>query len=268
MKTKTLHRLFTAVLTGTLLFGGTQLVFANELEDIQNAGVIKVGVEGTYQPYTYHDEDGNLTGFDVDVAKAIAEKLGVEVDFTEADWDSLLAGIDSGRIDTVINAVSVTDERKEKYDFAGPYFYIEQQVVIKKGNDEIKSWDDLKGKKVATNITSTTADIYKAAGAEVVAISTSDEAASLVLSGRADFCSFNANVFSSYLKEHPDAELEAAFSVPDSVDEYAVPVKKGETELLDAIQTAIDELKADGTLSKLSENYFDADFTEALDSES
>ena len=115
MKTKTLHRLFTAVLTGTLLFGGTQLVFANELEDIQNAGVIKVGVEGTYQPYTYHDEDGNLTGFDVDVAKAIAEKLGVEVDFTEADWDSLLAGIDSGRIDTVINAVSVTDERKEKY---------------------------------------------------------------------------------------------------------------------------------------------------------
>ena len=190
MKTKTLHRLFTAVLTGTLLFGGTQLVFANELEDIQNAGVIKVGVEGTYQPYTYHDEDGNLTGFDVDVAKAIAEKLGVEVDFTEADWDSLLAGIDSGRIDTVINAVSVTDERKEKYDFAGPYFYIEQQVVIKKGNDEIKSWDDLKGKKVATNITSTTADIYKAAGAEVVAISTSDEAASLVLSGRADFCSF------------------------------------------------------------------------------
>ena len=187
MKTKTLHRLFTAVLTGTLLFGGTQLVFANELEDIQNAGVIKVGVEGTYQPYTYHDEDGNLTGFDVDVAKAIAEKLGVEVDFTEADWDSLLAGIDSGRIDTVINAVSVTDERKEKYDFAGPYFYIEQQVVIKKGNDEIKSWDDLKGKKVATNITSTPADIYKAAGAEVVAISTSDEAASLVLSGRADF---------------------------------------------------------------------------------
>ena len=216
--------------------------------------MIKVGVEGTYQPYTYHDEDGNLTGFDVDVAKAIAEKLGVEVDFTEADWDSLLAGIDSGRIDTVINAVSVTDERKEKYDFAGPYFYIEQQVVIKKGNDEIKSWDDLKGKKVATNITSTTADIYKAAGAEVVAISTSDEAASLV--------------FSSYLKEHPDAELEAAFSVPDSVDEYAVPVKKGETELLDAIQTAIDELKADGTLSKLSENYFDADFTEAPDSES
>ena len=71
-----------------------------------------------------------------------------------------------------------------------------------------------------------------------------------------------------YLKEHPDAELEAAFSVPDSVDEYAVPVKKGETELLDAIQTAIDELKADGTLSKLSENYFDADFTEAPDSES
>ena len=82
---------------------------------------------------------------------------------------------------------------------------------------------------------------------------------------------YNAKTVSeavSLLKEHPDAELEAAFSVPDSVDEYAVPVKKGETELLDAIQTAIDELKADGTLSKLSEDYFDADFTEAPDSES
>ncbi len=262
MKTRLIGRLLAFTLAGSLLLGGAVTASANELEDIQNAGVIKVGVEGTFQPYTYHDEDGNLTGFDVDVAKAIADKLGVEVEFTESDWDSLLAGIDSGRLDTVINAVSITDERKEKYDFAGPYFYIAQQVVVKKGNDEIKSMDDIKGKTVATSITSTTVDTFEAAGAKVTAISTSDEAASLVLSGRADFCAFNANVFGSYLKEHPDAQLEAAFAVPDSTEEYAVPVKKGETELLDAIQKAIDELREDGTLSQLSEDYFDEDFTQ------
>ena len=69
-------------------------------------------MEGTYPPYTYHDDNGELTGFDVEVAKAIADKLGAEADFTESDWDSLLAGIDSGRLDTVINAVSITPSVK------------------------------------------------------------------------------------------------------------------------------------------------------------
>ena len=237
----------------------------DELAQILKRGTLRVGVEGTYVPYTYHDESGELTGFDVDVAKAIAAKLGVEAEFTEAAWDSLLAGVDSGRLDTVINAVSITDERKEKYDFGGPYFYIAQQVVVKKGNDTIKEWADLNGKKVATQSTSTSVDIYKEAGAELVAINTADEAASMVSTGRADFCSFNTVVFNSYLKEHPDADLQAAFSVPDSVDEYGVPVKKGETRLLEAIQQAIDELAADGTLTQISMDYFGEDFTKPIE---
>ena len=211
-------------------------------------------MEGTYPPYTYHDDNGELTGFDVEVAKAIADKLGVEADFTESDWDSLLAGIDSGRLDTVINAVSITPEREEKYDFAGPYFYITQQIVVAKDNDDIVDMASLNGKKVANTATTAYLDILEDAGASLVQISTADEAVSLIESGRADFTTFNSVVFNEYLQQHPDV-----------VDTYAVPIKKGETALYDAVQNAIDELKEDGTLSKLSEDYFGTDFTQPQD---
>ncbi len=224
-----------AVLTGVLATCSMTYAADDELAQIQESGKLKVGVEGTYPPYTYHDDNGELTGFDVEVAKAIADKLGVEADFTESDWDSLLAGIDSGRLDTVINAVSITPEREEKYDFAGPYFYITQQIVVAKDNDDIVDMASLDGKKVANTATTAYLDILEDAGASLVQISTADEAVSLIESGRADFTT------------------------------YAVPIKKGETALYDAVQNAIDELKEDGTLSKLSEDYFGTDFTQPQD---
>lgn len=255
----------TAVLTGVLAACTMVYADSDELSQIQESGTLKVGVEGTYPPYTYHDDDGTLTGFDVDVAKAIADKLGVEADFTESDWDSLLAGIDSGRLDTVINAVSITDEREEKYDFAGPYFYITQQIVVAKDNDDIVDMASLDGKKMANTATTAYLDLLEDAGVSLVQISTADEAVSLISSGRADFTTFNSVVFNEYLKQHPDANLKVAFVIPDVQDEYGVPVKKGETALYDAIQNAIDELKEDGTLSQLSMDYFDTDFTQPED---
>ena len=254
-----------AILTGVLATGTVAYAADDELSQIQEAGVLKVGVEGTYPPYTYHDEDGELTGFDVEVAKAIADKLGVEADFTESAWDSLLAGIDSGRLDTVINAVSITDERSEKYDFAGPYFYITQQIVVSKDNDDIVDMDSLNGKKMANTATTAYLDILEDAGASLVQINTADEAVALISSGRADFTTFNSVVFNEYLQQHPDANLKVAFVIPNVVDEYGVPVKKGETALYDAIQSALDELKEDGTLSQLSMDYFDTDFTQETD---
>ena len=254
-----------AILTGVLATGTVAYAADDELSQIQESGVLKVGVEGTYPPYTYHDEDGELTGFDVEVAKAIADKLGVEADFTESAWDSLLAGIDSGRLDTVINAVSITDERSEKYDFAGPYFYITQQIVVSKDNDDIVDMDSLNGKKMANTATTAYLDLLEDAGASLVQINTADEAVALISSGRADFTTFNSVVFNEYLQQHPDANLKVAFVIPNVVDEYGVPVKKGETALYDAIQSAIDELKKDGTLSQLSMDYFDTDFTQETD---
>lgn len=237
----------------------------DELAQIQKNGVLRVGVEGTYPPMTYHDEEGKLTGFDVEVAEKIAEKLGVTAEFTESGWDSLLAGIDSGRLDTVINAVSITDEREIKYDFAGPYFYITQQIVVAADDDSITDMDSLKGKKVANTVTTAYMDILEEAGAELVPISTAEEAASLITSGRADFTTFNSVVFNEYLIQHPEAGLKAAFDIPDVIDTYAVPVKKGETRLHDAIQQALDELSQEGVLTELSIEYFGKDFTQPIE---
>ncbi|MCM1271863.1 MAG: transporter substrate-binding domain-containing protein [Ruminococcus flavefaciens] len=235
----------------------------NQLEAIKKAGKIVVGIEGTYPPFTYHDpKTDELAGIDVELAKAIGEKLGVEVEFVEAAWESLLSGVDSGRLDTVINNVGVSDERKEKYDFSDSYLYIPKQVVVKGDNEEIKGVDDLNGKKVATSATNAFNPWFESKGATVVAVDTSDEAASLILSGRADFVNFDPLILKSYLDEHPDADLKVAFSIPDTYEATAIPIRKGETELLDEINKALRELSEDGTLAKISEKYVDGDYTQ------
>ena len=255
--------LLTIVLSASIFAGSA---FAkesgDELDRIQEEGILKVGVEGTYPPITYHDEEGKLTGFDVEVAEAIGQKLGVEVEFTEAEWDSLLAAVDSGRIDTVINAVSITEERQEKYDFSSPYVSLYRNVIVKGDNDTIHSLDDLNGTKVAENITTEYAQQLEELGVTIVPIDTLQQAFDLVTTGRADFTLLEDIQFGPYIKENPDADLKIAFTIdqdPDDVDQFAIPVKKGEIALMDAIENALNELKADGTLGALSVKYFEND---------
>ena len=235
----------------------------NELDKIKAAGKIVIGVEGTYPPFTYHDDSGELTGLDIELGKAVAEKLGVEAEFQEAAWDSLLIGIDTGRFDTVINSVSITDERKEKYDFSEPYYYESRRVVVRADDDSIQTEDDLNGKRIATNTTNAFIPWYEEHGASVVAIDTSGEAIELVLSNRADFLGTSVPVLNAYLDEHPDVKdkLKEAFVIPNSESQVAIPVRKGETELLDAINAALDELREEGVLKEISEKYLNGDYT-------
>lgn len=237
----------------------------DELEKVKAAGKLVIGIEGTYPPFTYHSDDGSLAGLDVELGTALAEKLGVEVEFQEAAWDSLLIGIDSGRFDTVINSVSITDERAEKYDFSDPYYYEARRVVVRADDDSIQAPEDLNGKKIATNATNAFLPWYEEQGAEIVGIDTSAEAIDLVLSGRADFLGTSVPVLNAYLDEHPDAKdkLKEAFVIPNSEDVIAIPVRKGETEFLDAINAALAELRADGTLKAISEKYLGGDYTES-----
>lgn len=236
-----------------------------ELEKVKAAGKLVIGIEGTYPPFTYHNDDGSLAGLDVELGTALAEKLGVEVEFQEAAWDSLLIGIDSGRFDTVINSVSITDERAEKYDFSDPYYYEARHVVVRADDDSIQAPEDLNGKKIATNATNAFIPWYEEQGAEIVGVDTSAEAIDLVLSGRADFLGTSVPVLNAYLDEHPDAKdkLKEAFVIPNSEDVIAIPVRKGETEFLDAINAALAELRADGTLKAISEKYLGGDYTES-----
>ena len=232
------------------------------LAQIKERGNIIVAMEGTWAPWTYHDEDDNLVGYDVEVAQNIAEKLGVEVEFVEGEWDGLLAGLETGRYDIMVNGVGVTDERAEKYNFSTPYAYNKTAVIVRGDYDEISSMEDLKGKKTANTITSTYASQAEAYGATVTGVDDLNQTIELLLSKRID-ATLNAEVvFNDYKKEHPEADVKIA-TYSDQVEEIAIPIRKGDdtVTLLEAVNDALDEMAKDGTLTELSEKYFGMDIS-------
>ena len=232
------------------------------LAQIKERGSIIVAMEGTWAPWTYHDEDDNLVGYDVEVAQNIAEKLGVEVEFIEGAWDGLLAGLDAGRYDIMVNGVGVTEERAEKYNFSTPYAYNKTAVIVRGDYDEISSMEDLKGKKTANTISSTYAAQAEAYGATVTGVDDLNQTIEPLLSKRID-ATLNAEVvFNDYKKEHPEADVKIA-TYSDQVEEIAIPIRKGDdtVTLLEAVNDALDEMAKDGTLTELSEKYFGMDIS-------
>ena len=232
------------------------------LEQIQKEGVIQIGTEGAYAPYSYHDESGELVGYDVEVAEAVAEKLGVKVEFVETEWDSMIAGLDAARFDTIANQVGITDERKEKYIFSNPYTYIYGALITKQGNSEIKDFSDLSGKKSANSLTSNWADLARENGAEVVGVDGFAQAIELLTAGRVDATLNDNLVFLDYIKQHPDAPIQVA-TLSQDVSETAFPVVKGEDELVEAIDAALAEPSSEGKLTEISNRYFGEDVSQA-----
>ena len=235
---------------------------ADQLAAIQTNGKLVVALEGAWQPWSYHDESDTLVGYDVEVSRAIAEKLGVEPEYVESDWDSLFAGLDAGRFDIVCNGVEVTDERAKTYDFTTPYGYIHTALAVRKDNEDIKSFEDLKGKTTANSLASTYMVLAESYGATVQGIDTLEETIQLLTAGRID-ATLNADVsFYDYLNVHPDADFKLVAQTEDA-SHVAIPVRKGDdsASLLEAINTAIEELRADGTLKALGEKYFGQDIS-------
>ena len=222
--------------------------------------MITVGIEGTYPPYCYHDESGALVGFEVETAQAIAEKLGVKAEFVEADWDSLIAGMQAGRFNVMLNDVTPTEERKESFDFTEPYTYVHDVLIVEAGNEDIKTFEDLKGRNTSNTISSTFAQIAESYGAKVTPIDTFEQSVEMVASGRAEATINSELVFADYMKNNPDAPLKVVAST-EEVAVTAIPVSKGQQNLVDALNKAIDELREDGTLGELSVKYFDVDVT-------
>lgn len=232
------------------------------LSEIQQKGEIVVATEGAWAPWTYHDEDGTLVGFDVEVAQGIAKKLGVEAKFVETEWDGIFAGLDSGRYDIAANGIEVTPERALKYNFATPYGYIRTALIVRGDNDSIQSFADLKGKHTANSIASTYMTLAESYGATAAGVDTLDQTIQMVLSGRAD-ATLNAEVsFYDYVRVHPEANLKVV-ALTEEASQVAIPVRKdaGCDSLLQAISQAIEELDAEGELTRISEKYFGKDIT-------
>ena len=234
---------------------------ANKLEAIQSNGKLVIALEGAWQPWSFHDESDTLVGYDVEVSRAIAEKLGVEPEYVESDWDSLFAGLDAGRYDLVCNGVEVTEERAKTYDFTTPYGYIHTALAVRKDNEDIKSFEDLAGKTTANSPASTYMELAESYGATVQGIDTLEETIQLLTAGRID-ATLNADVsFYDYLNVHPDANFKLVAQTEEA-SHVAIPVlKSDDTSFLDALNSAIEALRADGTLKELSEKYFGEDIS-------
>ena len=232
------------------------------LQKIQSRGTIIVGLEGDWAPWSFVDENDELMGFDVEVARAIAEKLGVEAEIIPGEWDGLFAGMDAGRYDMVVNGVEVTPERTEKYDFSDPYAYIRTALIVRGDNEDIKTFEDLKGKKTANSIASTYMNLAEEYGATCYGVDTLDETLTMVLQGRVD-ATLNAIVsYTDYLAQHPDANLKVVATTEDASN-VAIPMRKGDetASLLEAVNKAIAELHEEGVISELSIKYFGEDIS-------
>ncbi|AXV14860.1 amino acid ABC transporter substrate-binding protein [Neorhizobium sp. SOG26] len=252
-------RLKTIAIAALIQVAATLPSLAGEnLTAIQQAGVFKIGTEGTYAPFTFHDQSGKLVGFDVEIGEAVAEKLGVKAEFIEGKWDGLIAGIDSKRYDAVINQVGITEARKQKYDFSDPYIASKAVLIVRANDEEIKSFEDLKGKKAAQSLTSNYGKLAEQSGAELVATDGFDQSIQLVLTRRADATINDSLSFYDFKKQKPDAPVKIAAEQADA-EHSGIIVRKGDPELVEAINKALAEIRADGTYDKISQKYFGQD---------
>lgn len=235
----------------------------DHLARVQSAGKLVIAMEGQWAPWTYHDESGDLVGYDTEVGRAIAGKLGVEAEFVEGEWDGLFTGLDGGRYDCIINGVEITPERMEKYDFTTPYGYIKTALVVAEDNNDITTFEDLDGKTTSNSLGSTYADLAEKYGATVRNVDTLSETIDMVLSGRVD-ATLNAELsFYDYLTEHPDAKFKIV-ALTEDASEVSIPLVKGEDNdtLRAAIDQAILELAVEGKLTELSQKYFGTDISQ------
>lgn len=230
----------------------------SSLDKMKASGTLRIGTEGTYAPFTFHDESGKLVGFDVEIAEEVSKRLGVAAEFVETQWDGIFAGLEADRFDAIFNQVAIRDDRKEKYDFSDPYIVSKAVLLVRDDNTEIKKLADLKGKKSAQSLTSNLTDIATANGAEIVGVDGFNQAIDLLLSGRAD-ATINDNLsFLDLKKQKPDVKIKAVDEASETSQSAAL-FAKGSDELVQAVNKALADMKSDGTYLKISEKYFGAD---------
>ncbi|PEZ07598.1 L-cystine-binding protein TcyA [Bacillus sp. AFS018417] len=225
------------------------------LDQIKKSGELVIGTEGTYPPFTFHDESGKLTGFDVEIAEEVAKRLGVKPVFKETQWDSLFAGLDAKRFDMIANEVGIRADREKKYDFSKPYVSSSAVLVIPKDKDKPAKFEDIKGLKAAQSLTSNFTDIAKKNGAEIVGVEGFNQAVELLNSGRVDLTINDRLSVLNYLKTKPDAKVKIVDTEKEA-SQSGLMFRKGSDKLVAEVNKALDDMKKDGTYDKISKKWF------------
>lgn len=243
----------TMLAASAIAFSGTALA---------QGETIKVGMSGGYFPFTFVEQD-TLKGFEVDVMEAVAEEMGSEVEFVTANFSGLFGMLESGRIDTIANQITITEERQTKYTFTEPYVYDGAQVVVRTGNESIGGVEDLRGRTVAVNLGSNYEQLLRELPyADEIDIRTYDSNIEQDTAlGRVDAFVMDRVSASQVIKEKP-LPLQLA-GEPFSEIRNALPFRDTEADraLRDRVDTALAALREDGTLAEISERWFGTDIT-------
>lgn len=256
----------TSLIAAALLAGASLAAQAADLlDDVKTRGTLRIAVEGTYPPFNFKDAKGQLDGFDVDIAKAIAAKLGVKPEFTTTEWSGILAGLQAGKYDVIVNQVAATDERRKSFDFSAPYVTSYPQLIVR-ANDAraLNTPADLKGKKIGVGQGSNFADLAKTwDGAEVRTYPGATEYLQDLATGRID-AALNDSLLIPYLKEKTKLPIKAGAAIGKPATN-AIPFRKGSPKFQAAIDKAITDLQADGTYAKISTKWFERDVSKPIE---
>lgn len=214
-----------------------------------------VGTEATYAPMEYIDESGEIVGIDIDVVNAIAEEMGFEVEFQNIGWDPLFPAVKNGEIDFAVSSITITEDRQKEYDFTDPY-YIANQLILVPEDSDVESFEDLKDKKVAVQISTTGHEVVKGLLGEtsdqIVAPENLPLAIGEMINGNADaVVGDNAPVI-EYMKSNPNVQLKTVEDSSFEKEYYGLMLRKGNTELLEVLNEGIKRLKESGKLAEIT----------------
>ncbi|MFC4776031.1 transporter substrate-binding domain-containing protein [Paenibacillus sp. GCM10023252] len=232
------------------------------LAELKKEGKIKIGTVGKYPPFTYVDESGKLTGFDVEIAREVFKRVGLETEFVTGEWDTMFAGLEAKRFDLIANNVKISPDREEKYDFSIPYVRSTSIVLVREDYDDIKSTDDFKGKTVGASPNSAQEKLAKQFGANTIPIGNFDEQISNLISGRIDF-NIQDKLSFNLIQEEKKFPVKVIDLNLDKSN-HGLMFRKGNEDLVKAASEALQTVIDDGTLGKLSTQFFKQDITSEL----
>jgi L-cystine transport system substrate-binding protein len=231
---------------------------ADLLDAVKQRGTLRVAVEGTYPPFNFK-ENGQLAGFEVELANALAAKMGVKAEFSTSEWSAMLAGLQAGKYDVVVNQVGITDKRRETFDFSEPYTISSPQLIVRKNETrEFKTLADLKGKKLGLGQGTNFGDIAKAVGGiDIKTYPGSPEYLQDLALGRID-AALNDSLLIPYIVKQTKLPLKAGAPVGE-LERSGIPFAKGNPQFKAAVDKALADLKADGSFAKMSIKWFERD---------
>jgi cystine transport system substrate-binding protein len=252
------------LLAGLLAVASLPAAAGDLLQTVKARGTLKVAMEGTYPPFNYKDQkSGQLAGYDVDVARLLAERLGVKAEFVTTEWASILAGLASNKYDVIIAQVGINAKREQAFDFSMPYIYSSPMLIVRK--DETANWtslDQLKGKRLGAGQGSVYEMQAKAvSGIEVKSYPAASETLQDLAVGRID-AALNDSLMAAYLLKTARLPIKAGARV-GATERMGIPFQKGNPQFKQALNQALAAAAADGSLKAISVKWFGVDVSKA-----